>query len=203
MIHTPIFQRITVVGLFAICVSAVSLASASAQDWPSRSISVVVPLGAGSASDLVARVVMEQVGKQLGQTVVVENRPAPAGRSAPIRSPSLHRTATRSLSMARYPPRTRSTRNCPTTLSADFTPVSSLGQQPLVIIAPPSKGYKTLGDLIAAGKAKPGSLNYTSGRRFGLAFRRRAAALQRGFRGSAHSVQGRRRSGDGGGFGSR
>ena len=45
---------------------------------------------------------------------------------------------------------------------ADFTPVIPFGMQPLSIVAAPSKGYKTLGDLIAAGKAKPGSLNYTS-----------------------------------------
>src|SRR6185312_1148205 len=44
----------------------------------------------------------------------------------------------------------------------DFVPVTSLGQQPLVIVSSPEKGYKTLGDLIAAAKAKPGALNYSS-----------------------------------------
>src|SRR5690606_12019925 len=44
----------------------------------------------------------------------------------------------------------------------DFIPVISLGQQPLVIVTSPGKGYKTLKDMIAAGKAKPGSLNYSS-----------------------------------------
>src|ERR1051325_6294111 len=50
-----------------------------AQGWPTRQISVIVPLGAGSASDIIARVVMEQVGRQVGQTVVVENRPGAGG----------------------------------------------------------------------------------------------------------------------------
>src|SRR5947207_11260033 len=54
-------------------------APASAQDWPARNITVIVPLGAGRASDIVARVVMEQVGKQVGQSVVVENRPGAGG----------------------------------------------------------------------------------------------------------------------------
>src|SRR6266508_490677 len=45
---------------------------------------------------------------------------------------------------------------------ADFVPVISFGQQPLVVVASPSKGYKTLGDLIAAAKAKPGALNYST-----------------------------------------
>ena len=44
----------------------------------------------------------------------------------------------------------------------DFIPVVSLGQQPLVVIASPAKGYKTLADLVAAGKAKPGALNYST-----------------------------------------
>ena len=54
-------------------------APASTQDWPTRSITVIVPLGAGSASDIIARVVMEQVGRQLGQNVIVENRPGAGG----------------------------------------------------------------------------------------------------------------------------
>jgi tripartite-type tricarboxylate transporter receptor subunit TctC len=52
---------------------------ASAQDWPSRNITVIVPLGAGSATDVMTRVVMDQVGKQLGRTIVVENRPGAGG----------------------------------------------------------------------------------------------------------------------------
>src|SRR5262249_54598362 len=55
------------------------LGPAAAQDWPTRNITVIVPLGAGSASDIIARVVAEQLGKQLGQTIVVENRPGAGG----------------------------------------------------------------------------------------------------------------------------
>ena len=58
---------------------SLAFAPAAAQDWPTRTITVVVPLGAGCASDIMARVVMEQVGKQLGQTVVIENRPGAGG----------------------------------------------------------------------------------------------------------------------------
>ena len=52
---------------------------ASAQDWPARNVTIVVPLGAGSASDLMARVVADQVGRQLGKTFIVENRPGAGG----------------------------------------------------------------------------------------------------------------------------
>ena len=52
---------------------------ASAQDWPTHSVTVVVPVPAGVASDIIARVVFEQVGKQVGQTFVIENRPGAGG----------------------------------------------------------------------------------------------------------------------------
>ena len=55
------------------------LAPAAAQDWPTRTVTVVVPLPPVVASDIMARVVMDQVGKQLGQTFVIENRPGAGG----------------------------------------------------------------------------------------------------------------------------
>ena len=54
-------------------------APAAAQDWPAKNITVIVPLGAGSATDVMTRVVMDQVGKQLGRTIIVENRPGAGG----------------------------------------------------------------------------------------------------------------------------
>ena len=53
--------------------------TALAQDWPTRNMTVVVPLAAGSASDVMARVVMDQVGQQLGRTIIIENRPGAGG----------------------------------------------------------------------------------------------------------------------------
>src|SRR4029450_11352622 len=62
--------------------AAIALAvfgQASAQDWPTRSVTVVVPIPAGVASDIIARGVFGQVGKQVGQTFVIENRPGAGG----------------------------------------------------------------------------------------------------------------------------
>src|SRR5512140_2578995 len=59
--------------------SIAALTSAVAQDWPSRNVTVIVPIPAGVASDIVARVVFEQVGKQVGQTFVIENRVGAGG----------------------------------------------------------------------------------------------------------------------------
>ena len=150
---------------FAIVCLAVLLPAtkpASAQTWPDRRITVIVPLGAGSASDLMARVVMDQVSKQIGQTIVVENRPGAGGtlgsnivaKSAPDGYTILAYGALAS-AYALYT-------KLPYDTIKDFTPVIPLGRQPLVVITSPAKGYKTLADLIAAGKAKPGALNYSS-----------------------------------------
>src|SRR5690349_21467907 len=61
------------VGMFAFA------GAASAQDWPSRNVTIVVPLAAGSASDIVSRVVADQLGRQLKSTFIVENRPGAGG----------------------------------------------------------------------------------------------------------------------------
>jgi tripartite-type tricarboxylate transporter receptor subunit TctC len=141
---------------------AMSIPAAVAQEWPARNITVVVPLGAGSASDVIARVVMDQVGKQLGATILVENRPGAGGtigahmvaKSPPDGYTILAYGALASAN-ALY-------KKLPFDTLNDFIPVVALGQQPLVVIAPPDRGWKTLGDLIAAAKAKPGALNYSS-----------------------------------------
>jgi tripartite-type tricarboxylate transporter receptor subunit TctC len=135
---------------------------ASAQDWPSRNVTIVVPLAAGSASDIAARVVGDQLGRQLKATFVVENRPGAGGttgagmvaKSAPDGHTILAYGAL-STANALYSKLSYDTLN-------DFVPVIALGQQAQAITTAPSKGYKTLGDLIAAGKAKPGALNYSS-----------------------------------------
>jgi tripartite-type tricarboxylate transporter receptor subunit TctC len=135
---------------------------AAAQQWPSRTVTIVVPLAAGSASDIAARVVADQLSRQLKATFIVENRTGAGGtvgagavaRSAPDGYTILAYGAL-SVAHALYAKLPYDTLN-------DFVPVIPLGQQAQAVTTAPSKGYKTLGDLIAAGKAKPGVLNYSS-----------------------------------------
>jgi tripartite-type tricarboxylate transporter receptor subunit TctC len=153
-----ILRRGLLLSLLAVFVSA----SAAAQDWPTRTINVIVPLGAGSASDILARVVMDQVGKQVGQAVVVENRPGAGGT---IGAGMVARAAPDGYTILVYGALASAHalhEKLPYDSANDLIPVASLGQQILVIISAPSKGYKTLGDLVAAAKAKPGALNYSS-----------------------------------------
>jgi tripartite-type tricarboxylate transporter receptor subunit TctC len=105
---------------------------------------------------------MEQVGRQLGQTVVIENRPGAGGtiganmvaKSAPD-GYTVFAYGALGTAQALYSKLPYDTLN-------DFVPVIAFGQQPLAIVVSPAKGYRTLGDLIAAAKAKPGAMNYSS-----------------------------------------
>src|SRR5215212_5617779 len=155
-------RRFLNMAVLGACLSAIAASSASALDWPTRTITVIVPVGAGSASDIVSRVVVEQVGRQLGQNIVVENRTGAGGtiganmvaKAVPDGYTALIYGALAS-AHALYS-------KLPYDSVNDLVPVMSLGQQPLVIVSAPAKGYRTLADLIAAGKARPGSLNYST-----------------------------------------
>src|SRR6185295_16565723 len=145
------------------CFLSVSLhgAAALAQPWPAKTITTIVPLGAGSASDIMARVVMDQVSRQVGQTVVIENRPGAGGTigagmvaKAPPDGYTVLAYGALATAHALYA-------RLPYDTLKDFVPVIPFGNQPLVIVVTPGK-YKALADLIAAGKAKPGALNYTT-----------------------------------------
>jgi tripartite-type tricarboxylate transporter receptor subunit TctC len=122
----------------------------------------VVPLGAGSASDVIARVVMDQVSKQIGRTIVIENRPGAGGTTGANTVAHAEPDGHTILAYGALATAHALYSKVPYDTLNDFVPVIPFGQQPLVVITAPSKGWKTLGDLIAAGKAKPGSLNYST-----------------------------------------
>ena len=153
----PVFM---VAGWLAAVVASPDLASAQA--WPARTITAIVPFAAGSASDVIPRIVLDQVSKQVGRTIVVENRGGAGGtlgssmvaRAAPD-GYTLLATAALATAHSLYP-------KLPYDTLRDFAPVIPLGQQPMVLVTAPSKGFKTLADLVAAAKAKPGGLNYAS-----------------------------------------
>ena len=150
-------------GSFAAAMTAWSGAGpARANDWPTKPIRIVVPFTAGSAVDLVARAVFDQVSKQVGQPGVVENRPAGGGAIAinavksaehdghTILAHSNSLITTPAIqAMAWDPPR-------------DFSGITPLGNVPLVLVISPDKNIKTLKELVDAAKARPGALNYAA-----------------------------------------
>jgi tripartite-type tricarboxylate transporter receptor subunit TctC len=136
---------------------------ASAQDWPTRNVTVVVPIPAGVASDIIARVVFEQVGRQVGQTFVIENRPGAGGivgTQAAINSPADGYT----LLMAAHVHAINATlyQKLPYNFLNDVAPIAGLVRMPNVLEVTPSFPAKTVGEFIAYAKANPGKVSYAS-----------------------------------------
>lgn len=134
-----------------------------AQSWPTKPLRAVVPFAAGSSTDIIPRVVLDQLSQQLGQTIVVENRTGAGGtigaafvaKSDPdgytiLASGSAHTISPSLYSKLSYHP------------ARDFAAVVPLGISPNVLVVSPIKGFKTVGDLVAAAKAKPGTFNFSS-----------------------------------------
>jgi len=136
---------------------------ALAQEWPTRPVLVVSPFTAGSANDIVARLVFDQVGQQIGQAFVVENRPGGGGivgvaavvRAEPDGYTLLLSSASMSSAVILH-------RSLPYDELRDLEPIAMLGAQPSVLVAAPNKGFKTVAELVATAKARPGELNFAS-----------------------------------------
>ncbi len=153
----------------ALCAALAALAAisfatlAAAQNWPSRSILVVSPFAAGAANDIVARVLLDQVGQQIGQAFVLENRPGGGGI---VGVPSVVRADpdgyTLLLSSASMSSAGLLHKSLPYDAQRDLEPIAMFGAQPSVLVAAPGEGFKSVADLVAAAKAKPGVLNFAS-----------------------------------------
>lgn len=139
-------------------------AQAQAQtNWPTRSVLVVSPFTAGNASDLIGRITLEQVSKQLNQPFVLENRPGGGGtigvgqvaKAEPDGYTVLLHSSSFSSALVHH-------KSLPYDTLKDFTPVIPIGIQPVVLVVAPSKGFKTVAELVAAAKANPGAMNYAS-----------------------------------------
>jgi tripartite-type tricarboxylate transporter receptor subunit TctC len=139
------------------------IASAHAQQYPNRPIHVVSPYPAGSASDTVTRVVLEQVSQLLGQPMIIDLKPGAGGAtgfaSVARSDPDGYTLVTSSSSMA-----TESVLHSklPYDPVKDFIPVVLLGVSPNILVASAKSGFKTVADLVAAAKAKPGTLTFAS-----------------------------------------
>ena len=144
----------------AACLWGVS-AVAQAQGWPAAPVRLVVPFTAGSATDIMARTVGERLSHAFGQPVVVDNRPGAGGtigaatvaKAAPDGYTLLVVSTGHVVNPVLYPDLTYDT-------IKDFAGVAPLASLPSVLAVSPSLGYKSVRDLVAAAKAKPGEFNY-------------------------------------------
>ena len=138
-------------------------ATAQSPAYPDRTIKIVVPYAAGGAVDIVARIVGQALAEQLKQPVIVDNRPGASAnigmelvaKSAPDGYTLLMASNGLTTNMALFPTLSFDGRR-------DFAPIARIGYAPLVIVVPTAFQAKSLKDLIAMAKAKPGDLSYGS-----------------------------------------
>ena len=143
---------------------AIAGIAAQAQPYPSRTIVIVVGFPPGGPQDLIARGLAKKMGERFGQPVVVENRPGAAGTTAIAgvarAAPDGYTLSLASLGTAVVTPLAR--RGGPYDPHTAFTPIAAVMSQPLILIVAENGPYKTLQDLLAAGRTKSGKLNYST-----------------------------------------
>ncbi|HWE21017.1 MAG TPA: tripartite tricarboxylate transporter substrate binding protein [Hyphomicrobiaceae bacterium] len=140
-----------------------AMMEARAETWPTKPLKAIVPVGAGSTTDIIPRIVFEQLSAQLGQGIVVENRVGAGGtigsafvaKADPDGYTVLAHGSALTISPALYP-------NLGYDPARDLIAVVPFGVSPNVLVVPPARGWKTVGDLVAAAKAKPDGLNFSS-----------------------------------------
>ncbi|MFI4887534.1 MAG: Bug family tripartite tricarboxylate transporter substrate binding protein [Burkholderiales bacterium] len=136
---------------------------ARAEDYPSRPVRVIVPFSPGGAVDGPMRLIAQELGKRLGQPVVVENKPGAGAtigtdvvaKAAPDGYTLLLASQTNAISATLYS-------KLPFDPIDDFTPVTLIGREPGVVVVNPAVPAKTLQAFIAYVKAHPGQVNYAS-----------------------------------------
>jgi len=151
--------------VLAVVLPAFMCMDAAAQEYPSRPIRLIVPQSAGGSTDLIARLLSQKVGAALGQSIVVDNRPGAGSlngtdivaKAAPDGHTLLAVAASFTITPALH-------KKMPFNPARDFIPISQIATLPHIVIVHPSVPVKSIQDLIALAKAKPGDLNVaTSG----------------------------------------
>src|SRR4051794_34980802 len=156
--------------LFFVMCLALAASSAGAQQYPSRPITIVVPFAAGSGTDLISRLIGQQLSLALNQSVVIENKPGASGvlaatyvaRAAPdgytllMATNSTHSANPYLFKSIGYDP------------VKDFAPVARAGSYVFMLVVGKDIPAKTLGELVAHAKANPGKLTFASGNTTGI-----------------------------------
>src|SRR5579871_1046608 len=157
-------------GALALGLATLSGEAAAAEAYPSRPITIVVPFGAGSGTDIVTRVIAQPLGIALNQNIVVDDRPGanggiaatyvakapPDGYTLLMSTNSPHSSNPFLLKNIAYDP------------VKDFAPITRIGSFTLMLVANPTVPVKTIPELIAYAKANPGKLSYASGNTSGI-----------------------------------
>jgi tripartite-type tricarboxylate transporter receptor subunit TctC len=136
---------------------------ATADDYPSRTVKIIAPFGAGGPTDVYTRAIAEELRKSLHQTFIIENRPGAGttigtdvvAKAAPDGYTLLMISGTQTVNETLYSKK-------PYQLMRDLVPVAPLIDTDLVLVVPASLPVKTVPELLALARAKPGTINYGS-----------------------------------------
>lgn len=137
-----------------------SAPQASAQDWPNQRVTVVVPFGAGSVTDILARIFADEMGRKWHQQVIVENRPGLAGTGAVAKSPADGYTLM--LTSNGHTVAGLVSKDAPFDPVKDFAGITRIGSAPLFLITSPDLPANSLKEVIDLAKKEPGKLNFSS-----------------------------------------
>ena len=148
-------------GFLAGCGSAA--AQSDATNWPTKPIRAILPVAPGTGADVIIRLVFHELSVRLGQQIVIENRggaggtigSAAAAKADPDGYTILAQSTSHTIAPAIYP-------NMSYDVTRDFIAVVPLGKMPAALIVSPSKGIKTVQELVAKAKAQPGTLTFAS-----------------------------------------
>ncbi len=149
----------------ALCAVTVCTGTGAAdiQNYPARPVRLIVPFTPGSTTDIIARAVADRLSVNLGQNVIVDNRAGAGGtigaavvaKAEPDGHTLLVHSSSHTVNPAMFA-------TLPYDTLRDFTGITPLASLPNVLVISPSKGIRSVKELIAAAKAKPGSINYAS-----------------------------------------
>ncbi len=156
-------RRNLLLGALVLAAAGPAMAQSQAPAWPEASVKMIVPLTPGSGADTAGRVVAQFLGKAWKQTVVVDNRPGAGGligTSAVVSSPADgHTLLVQSVSYAANP---AIYKKLPYDPNKSLVGVAFLGVTPYVMVTAPDGPYKSLPELLAAARARPGDIAFAS-----------------------------------------
>ena len=144
----------------AFAASLIAAAPSSAQNFPNQRVTIVVPFGAGSVTDIMARIIADEASKRWGQQVLVESRPGLAGTVGVAKAAPDGYTLM--LTSNGHTVAGLVNKNLPFDPDKDFHGITRVSSAPLYLIINPEVPAKDLKELIALAKAKPGTLNFSS-----------------------------------------
>jgi tripartite-type tricarboxylate transporter receptor subunit TctC len=143
--------------------SLAPLAAGAQAAYPNKPIRVIVPFAAGSTTDIIARAIADKMSQSMGQQLVIDNRGGASGtigqaavaQAAPDGYTIMIHSSSHTVSPSTFA-------KLPFDTLADFAPVTPISTTPNVLVISPARNMKTLADLLAAARAKPGSMNFAS-----------------------------------------